>query len=80
MIMPFFGGVFIDRIGMRAGIFLFSSLLLIGQVIQAVAGYYGSYDFFLVGRTIFGLGGENMCITMSKFFFLSNCLPLNIYF
>ena len=67
MIMPFFGGVFIDRIGMRIGIFLFASLLLIGQVIQAIAGYYGNYVLFLVGRTIFGLGGENMCITMSNF-------------
>jgi fucose permease len=65
--MPFFGGVFIDRLGMSLGIVIFSSLLLIGQIIQWQATVHSDYAFFIVGRIIFGLGGENMCITMNAF-------------
>jgi hypothetical protein len=31
IILPFFGGVLVDKIGVRFGIFVFSFILIIGQ-------------------------------------------------
>lgn len=36
IILPFFGGVLIDKIGPRKAILLFSTIILIGQIICVV--------------------------------------------
>ena len=60
IILPFFGGIFIDRIGVRISIILFSSILLLGQGIVVIGGYTLAYVTMLSGRGIFGVGSESL--------------------
>ncbi len=73
IVIPLFGGYFIDRLGKRNGIVTFSAIVAAGQFFFAVASHAvnGSEGFgkFLAvfGRLIFGLGGENLSVTESAF-------------
>ena len=62
MILPLFGGVFMDKLGIRVGIPLFVLILAIGQFIFAIGGYKASFSWMMTGRFIYGLGGENMLV------------------
>ena len=72
IILPLFGGVLIDKIGLNFATILFSILLVIGQAVFAVSGYMGTPDksnnfpfiVALIGRFIFGLGGESLNVSM----------------
>lgn len=60
--LPLFGGLLVDFLGVRFCTTLFSFILVIGQFISAVGGYYNNIYIMLAGRLIFGLGGENMTV------------------
>jgi MFS family permease len=60
MVLPIFGGLFLDKIGIRSGLILFTFILTIGQLIFTIGGYQHSYDVMLAGRIVFGCGGECM--------------------
>jgi len=62
MVLPIFGGLFLDKIGIRSGLLLFTSILTIGQFVFMVGGYLGNYNIMLTGRVIFGMGGECMSV------------------
>lgn len=66
MVLPILGGVFLDRIGMRSGLILFTTVLTIGQLVFAMGGYSSNFDMMLAGRIIFGMGGESMCVAQSS--------------
>lgn len=59
MVLPLFGGIFLDMIGIRVGIILFCILLTCGQFVCVVGGYTEKFWVLILGRTIFGLGGES---------------------
>jgi len=65
----FFSGVLIDKLGTRKGSLLFSSLVVLGAVIVALAD---STWMLFVGRLIFGAGSESLLVAqlaiMSKWF------------
>ena len=71
--MPLFGGLFIDRFGVHFWIILFSLLTIGGQTIFTISGYLadsstfnsGSFSIAVIGRMIFGLGGEYLGIWLS---------------
>lgn len=65
VILPFFGGYFVDMIGVRVGIFLFSLLVTAGQAIFAFGVSIESYPIALLGRGIFGCGGESQNVAQS---------------
>jgi nitrate/nitrite transporter NarK len=65
MILPIFGGVFLDRIGVRSGLILFTTILTLGQFIFMIGGYRASFDTMLAGRVVFGMGGECMGVAQS---------------
>jgi MFS family permease len=65
MVLPIFGGVFLDKIGIRSGLLLFTFILTIGQLIFTIGGYQKSYDVMLAGRVVFGCGGECMGVAQS---------------
>ena len=65
MVLPIFGGILLDMIGLRFGIMLFSLILTLGQAIFTMGGYYRSYPLMLVGRVVFGLGGESLSVSQS---------------
>lgn len=48
--------------------FIFATLLLIGQGIQSIGTLtsVNSYALLLIGKTIYGLGCESMSITLSN--------------
>jgi MFS family permease len=60
IVLPFFGGYLVDFIGVRIGICIFSGLVCLGQAIFAFSADIGSYPVALVGRIVFGLGGESL--------------------
>ena len=39
MVLPIFGGVFLDKIGIRAGLLLFTCILTLGQFVFMMGGY-----------------------------------------
>ena len=75
MILPLVGGFLVDRVGLYFSMILFSSLNIIGQGVFTIAGYMadhsdsGDWPFIisLVGRFIYGLGGESLLVCQSVF-------------
>jgi MFS family permease len=72
VILPLVGGVLIDKIGINFAIILFSTLLVIGQGIFALAGFIGesrdgnlAFIIAIIGRVVFGLGGESLNVCQS---------------
>ena len=63
--LPFFGGSIVDRTGAPLCAVIFSGLLLLGQIIFALGTHLRSWGVMLVGRTIYGLGGENIAVAQS---------------
>ena len=62
MLLPLFGGIILDKIGMGTGLILFTSVLTIGQFIFALGPYFNNVWYLYAGRFIFGFGGENMSV------------------
>jgi MFS family permease len=58
MILPFIGGVAIDKVGNDKVILVASTLVLAGNLIQTFGCYTVQMSYLLVGRFIFGIGGE----------------------
>ena len=65
IILPLFGGGLVDKIGAELSLLIFLSLVTIGQAIFAFAASISSYPLMLVGRGIYGLGGESLCVAES---------------
>jgi len=66
MILPILGGIFLDKIGIRSGLVLFTTILTIGQLVFMVGGYQLNYDMMIAGRVVFGMGGECMNVAQSS--------------
>lgn len=64
-VLPLFGGILLDKIGIRIGLVAFTCVLTLGQLIFAIGGYKYSYKIMLAGRFVFGLGGECMTVAQS---------------
>ena len=67
IVLPLVGGVIVDRAGVVFSLNLFTCLCLTGQVVVASACAAGSFEGMLVGRAIFGLGGESLSVAQSAF-------------
>ncbi|KAG1715047.1 Major facilitator superfamily domain-containing protein 1 [Nymphon striatum] len=68
MILCFFGGFLIDRVfGLRWGAIIFSGFILVGQIVFATGAYYNIFWLALVGRFIFGLGGECLAVAQNLY-------------
>lgn len=64
-VLPIFGGIFLDMIGLRIGIILFTVVLTLGQAIFTLGGFYKSLGIMIAGRVVFGLGGESLSVSQS---------------
>lgn len=62
VVMVFIGGFLIDRYGTRRMSLVFSTLIVFGAALVAVAPGFG---LMLVGRTIFGIGAESLIVCQS---------------
>eukprot|EP01114_Cavostelium_apophysatum_P017357 TRINITY_DN5142_c0_g1_i2.p1 TRINITY_DN5142_c0_g1~~TRINITY_DN5142_c0_g1_i2.p1 ORF type:complete len:464 (-),score=100.94 TRINITY_DN5142_c0_g1_i2:765-2156(-) len=59
IVMVVFGGVLVDKLGLRKSTFLFSFLVALGAAIFCIGPYFQNVYVCLVGRFIFGLGSES---------------------
>ena len=70
-VLPFFGGLVSDRLGVRLTGVVFMALILLGQIITAVGTTLKDADtawyVMWLGRTVFGLGGESLSVAQSAF-------------
>ncbi|CAD8147015.1 unnamed protein product [Paramecium octaurelia] len=66
IILPFFGGVLIDKIGARTAILLFSSIIMIGQLVCVWGASNLSYWTLITGRVIFGMGSESLNVSQNS--------------
>ena len=64
IILPFCGGSFVDKLGVRMCLLIFASLVGIGQVIVSFGLSIKSWPVMFVGRFIFGLGGNKSDILL----------------
>ncbi|TMW56666.1 hypothetical protein Poli38472_006676 [Pythium oligandrum] len=60
VVLPFFGGVLVDRFGARVMLVVFSVAILVGQVVFAAGCSFSSFNAMLFGRVLFGFGGESL--------------------
>ncbi|PIK52246.1 hypothetical protein BSL78_10870 [Apostichopus japonicus] len=68
VILCFFGGFLIDRVfGIRLGTLIFSGFLIVGQSLFALGALFQSYLLMVIGRFVFGLGGENLAVCQSTY-------------
>ncbi len=62
------GGFIVDRItGVRKGALLFSTLIWIGQLVFCIAIQTKTFWLAVLGRFIFGLGGESLTVVQNTF-------------
>lgn len=62
VVLPFFGGYFVDLMGVRLCLLVFAGLILLGQVVFAIGLAAKSWPIMFVGRVIYGLGGESLSV------------------
>jgi hypothetical protein len=65
IILPFFGGYFVDSWGVRICLLIFACLISAGQAVFALGLSLKSWPLMFVGRCIFGFGGENLGVANS---------------
>lgn len=67
IILAMLGGVFVDRLGLRTGCFVFCTIILVGQTIVALGASTKNFYIMLVGRLCFAVGGESLAVAQSSF-------------
>jgi MFS family permease len=72
VILPFFGGYFVDKLGVRLCLLVFASLITAGQLVFAFGLSIKSWPVMLIGRVLYGFGGES--------FGVGNSAVLSIWF
>ena len=65
IILPFFGGYLVDKLGVIKMLVIFNVFLVGGQCIFALGGALKSIPVMLAGRVVFGFGGENLTVAQS---------------
>lgn len=66
IILPFFGGVLIDKLGVKIALNVFPFILIIGQAIVTFGAAKEIYWVMVLGRFVFGLGGECLSVSQSS--------------
>ena len=67
MILPLFGGILLDKIGLHCGLLITSTLVTVGQFICALGGFTENFGIVLGGRVLFGIGCETLWCVQAAF-------------
>ncbi|XP_062521615.1 major facilitator superfamily domain-containing protein 1-like [Corticium candelabrum] len=68
VILCFIGGILIDRkLGLRWGGIVFAGFVLLGQILFALGALFNSYLLMEIGRFVFGIGGESLCVAQNNY-------------
>ena len=65
VVLPFFAGYFVDKYGAAVVSVFLTVALLLGQVVVSLGVVTLSPTIMVLGRVIFGLGGEGLCVAQS---------------
>ena len=65
MILPLFGGFFIDYFGIRFSLGVFSFVLIAGHALFTLGVYQASFTVMIFGRFLFAITGENVSVAQS---------------
>ena len=66
ILIPFFGGILIDKLSPNVMIIVFSLLVCTGQAVFSIGTTYRNFELMLAGRLIFGLGAETLDVAQSN--------------
>lgn len=58
VVIPLIGGIIIDKYGARIALMLSAMFCVLGQIIWGFGGYENTFFVMLMGRVVFGIGGE----------------------
>jgi MFS family permease len=65
VILPFFGGIMVDKLGTRATLVGFNVVLTVASAFVALGCSWGSMGFMIFGRVVYGLAGESLTVVQS---------------
>ncbi|OQS05172.1 Major Facilitator Superfamily (MFS) [Thraustotheca clavata] len=65
IVLPFFGGFLVDRLGARLCLMIFALAITLGQIVFAFGCSVSQFNVMLLGRVLFGLGGESLGVAQS---------------
>eukprot|EP00753_Platysulcus_tardus_P008382 PLAT15939.1.p1 GENE.PLAT15939.1~~PLAT15939.1.p1 ORF type:complete len:489 (+),score=248.38 PLAT15939.1:562-2028(+) len=65
VVLPFFGGYFVDKLGVRMMLIVFTTPVTLGQAVVALGLQMKSWYVMWAGRTLFGLGAESLSVGIS---------------
>jgi len=64
-VLPFLGGFMVDKLGVKLMTLIFAGCILVGQCIFAFGTSIKSLPIMLLGRVVFGFGGESVTVATS---------------
>ncbi|CAH2243989.1 jg18512 [Pararge aegeria aegeria] len=68
VILCFVGGYLVDRcFGVRLGTIIYMTIVFIGAVVFAFGVYINAYWLMILGRFIFGIGGESLQVAVNNY-------------
>eukprot|EP00823_Brevimastigomonas_motovehiculus_P000707 TRINITY_DN108_c0_g1_i2.p1 TRINITY_DN108_c0_g1~~TRINITY_DN108_c0_g1_i2.p1 ORF type:complete len:511 (+),score=140.07 TRINITY_DN108_c0_g1_i2:24-1556(+) len=65
IVLPLFAGLLVDWLGPTTCLLIFNAFVFVGQGLFAIGLSVNSYYLALVGRAIFGIGGESITVAQS---------------
>ena len=65
VILPLFGGNFVDRYGAPQCLLAFASLVCCGSILLSIGVTRQTWEIMYLGRFVFGLGAESLCVAQS---------------
>lgn len=66
VVLPFFVGQWLDKLGSRFILLLLSFLVAAGQFFVAYGLQIGNFYVVVLGRILFGVGGESLAVAQSR--------------
>ncbi|DAZ99603.1 TPA: hypothetical protein N0F65_001431 [Lagenidium giganteum] len=67
IVLPFVGGVLVDKLGAQHMLLVLTALAVIGQAIVALGCSLVDFRIMLVGRIVYGFGGESLGVARTTF-------------
>ncbi|KAI8840249.1 major facilitator superfamily domain-containing protein, partial [Chytridium lagenaria] len=64
--LPLIGGLFVDKLGPTMMLLIFSFLVCFGQALFALGMTFKSFWLMVLGRLVFGLGGESLEVAQAR--------------
>ncbi|KAL1124000.1 hypothetical protein AAG570_001770 [Ranatra chinensis] len=67
-VLCFIGGFLIDRVfGIRLGTVIYAMIVVLGQLVFSFGVFCNSFWLMIVGRVIFGIGGESLAVAQNYY-------------